>query len=310
MPYAIEARHLARHFGDVKAVEGLDLQVPQGSIFGFLGPNGAGKTTTLHLLLGIVAPTAGSAQVAGFDVGTAPGEVRRRCGALLEHNGLYERLSARENLDLHGRMHRMDAADRAQRIRELLDQLGLWERRDDNVGTWSRGMKQQLAIARTLMHRPSIVFLDEPTAGHDPQAAAALRAQLPELVRQDKTTIFLTTHNLHEAEQVCDRVAVIRAGRLLAVGPPGELRTGRQEQVDVTGGPFPARGLAALRKRKDIEAVEPVDGALRLTLAPGSRLPAIVKAMIDAGMAVEEVRRVRASLEEDFLALVAAEASP
>jgi len=304
MASAILARGLTRNYGDVKAVQGLDLDVPEGSVFGFLGPNGAGKTTTLHLLLGIVGPTSGSAQVAGFDVAKEPEEVRRRCGALLEHNGLYERLSARENLDLHGRMHRMSKADRDARTRELLEELHLWERRDDNVGTWSRGMKQQLAIARTLMHRPAVVFLDEPTAGHDPQAAAALREQLPALAHSQGTTIFLTTHNLHEAEQVCDQVAVIRAGHLLAVGPPGSLRAGQAPQIEVRGGPFSAKLVAAVRKRRGVASAQARTDALILTLAPDAEIPGIVKWLVEQDVRIEEVRRVHASLEEDFLSLV------
>ncbi len=307
MTDAIRARGLTRHYGDVQAVQALDLDVRAGSVFGFLGPNGAGKTTTLHLLLGIVAPSAGTAEVAGFDVAKDPDKVRRSCGALLEHNGLYERLSARENLDLHGRMHRMSKPDRDARTRELLEELHLWDRRDDNVGTWSRGMKQQLAIARTLMHRPAVVFLDEPTAGHDPQAAAALREQLPVLAHREGTTIFLTTHNLHEAEQVCDAVAVIRAGQLLAVGPPGSLRSDQAPQVEVHGGPFPPKLLAAVRKQRGVASAQARTGTLIVTLEKDAGIPALVKWLVEQGVAVEEVRRVRASLEEEFLDLVSKE---
>jgi ABC-2 type transport system ATP-binding protein len=306
LPTAIAAKGLSRRFGSIHAVEGLTLNVPSGIVFGFLGPNGAGKTTTLHLLLGIVEPSAGSAQVAGFDVRTHPTDVRRRCGALLEHNGLYERLTARENLELQARMHGLSRAETASRTRDLLEGIGLWERRDDTLGTWSRGMKQRLAIARTLLHGPEVVFLDEPTAGFDPPAAVALREELRTLVRKEGVTVFLTTHNLPEAEAVCDQVAVLRNGRLLAVGRPGSLRGDDAPRLEVRGGPFGARLLAGLRKRKDVAGAEVRDGALHLTLLPKAKAAPIVEALVTAGVAVEEVRRARTSLEEDFLALVEA----
>jgi ABC-2 type transport system ATP-binding protein len=301
---AIEADGLSRRFGAIEALSDLHLRVPARSIFGYLGPNGAGKTTTLHLLLGIVEPTAGTARVAGFDVRREPTQVRRRCGALLEFNGLYERLSARENLELQARMHGLSRQERDGRIRELLEQIGLWDRRDDALGTWSRGMKQRLAIVRTLLHRPEVVFLDEPTAGFDPQAAVALRDELRQLARSEGMTVFLTTHNLHEAEAVCDQVAVVRKGRLLAVGRPGSLLGDAAPVLEVHGGPFPAKLLAALRRRKDVAAAELRDKVLRLELTPEATAAPIVEALVAGGVGIEELRRVRSTLEDDFLALV------
>ncbi len=175
---AIEARGLTRDFGALRALDGLELEVRPGEIFGFLGPNGAGKTTTIRLLLGLLEPTGGSARVAGFDLATAGSRARAVCGALLENPGLYERLTAYENLDYYGRINLLSAGERQARIRELLDHLGLWERRADQIGGWSRGMRQKLAVARALLHRPRVVFLDEPTAGLDPVAAVDLREQL------------------------------------------------------------------------------------------------------------------------------------
>ena len=168
----------------------------------------------IRLLLGLIEPTAGSAVVLGHDTRTDAGAVRARTGALLEHTGLYERLSAYDNLDYYGRIWHLPAADRKARVQELLTRLGLWERREEPVVQWSRGMKQKLAVARVLLHRPALVFLDEPTAGLDPVAAAALRHDLDGLAEREGVTVFLTTHNLAEAEQLGDQVGVIRAGRL------------------------------------------------------------------------------------------------
>jgi ABC-2 type transport system ATP-binding protein len=182
---AIHIEQLSRSFGAVKAVDNLSLEVPAGIVFGFLGPNGAGKTTTIHLLLGLLEPTAGQARVLGFDTRTQAEAIRAHSGALLEFSGLYERMSAQDNLDFYGRIYHMPASARQARIKELLSHLNLWERRRDLVGTWSRGMKQKLAVARALFHHPSLVFLDEPSAGFDPVAAAALRDDLANLVARE-----------------------------------------------------------------------------------------------------------------------------
>ena len=191
----IRTEHLSRFFSTVKAVDDLSLEVPAGIVFGFLGPNGAGKTTTIHLLLGLLEPTRGQAYVLGFDTRTQADEIRTRIGALLEFAGLYERMSAEDNLDFYGRIYHMPAAERRARIKELLTHLDLWDRRRYPVGKWSRGMKQKLAVARALLHHPPLIFLDEPTAGFDPVAAAALRNDLASLVAREGVTVFLNTHN-------------------------------------------------------------------------------------------------------------------
>ena len=200
--FAIQTHALTRDFGAVRAVDSLTLEVPTCIIFGYLGPNGSGKTTTIRLLLGLLEPTSGKAEVLGFDTRTQAEAIRVRSGALLEFAGLYERMSAQDNLDLYGRIYRMPAPARQARIKELLTHLDLWERRRDQVSTWSRGMKQKLAVARALFHHPPLVFLDEPTAGFDPIAAAALREDLASLVAREGVTVFLNTHNLSEAEKL------------------------------------------------------------------------------------------------------------
>lgn len=303
---AIRATNLTRDFGNVRAVDALTLDVPAGIIFGFLGANGAGKTTTINLLLGLLEPTAGQARVLGFDTRTQGGAIRERSGALLEFSGLYERLTAADNLDFYGRVWRLSAAERQARAKELLTHLGLYDRRDERVGAWSRGMKQKLAVARVLLHRPTLIFLDEPTAGLDPVAAAGLRDDLEGLVAREGVTVFLNTHNLPEAERLCHQVGVIRAGKLLTVGSPDLLRreTGRP-QADVSGEGFTPDALAMLRARGDIVDAQVENG--RLTLALASKqvsMAPIVAALVAAGVQIEEVRRGQASLEEVFMSLM------
>ena len=251
---AIRTEGLSRDFGSLRAVDGVSLEVPVGAIFGFLGPNGSGKTTTIRLLLGLLEPSRGTATVLGRDTRTDGAAVRECCGALLEHSGLYERLTARDNLDFYARVWHLPGPERERRVRELLDGLGLWDRREEIVGTWSRGMKQKLAVARTLLHRPSLVFLDEPTAGLDPIGAAALRDDLTDLARREGVTVFLTTHNLAEAEKLCDQVAVIRSGRLVAIGRPDELRSqARRDRMEVTGAGLDDRSVALMTADPSVE---------------------------------------------------------
>ena len=207
---AIRLDQLTRNFATVCALDHLSLQVPAGVIYGFLGPNGAGKTTTINLLLGLLEPAEGRAEVLGFDTRTNADEVRARCGALLEHTGLYEQMSAEDNLEFYGRINRMSAADRSARTKELLTGIGLWDRRKEKVGQWSKGMKQKLALARAMLHHPPLLLLDEPTAGLDVMAANEVRVDLASLVQREGITVFLTTHNMTEAEKLCAEVAVIR----------------------------------------------------------------------------------------------------
>jgi ABC-2 type transport system ATP-binding protein len=302
----IRAEHLSRSFGAVKAVDDLTLEVPAGVVFGFLGPNGAGKTTTIRLLLGLIEPTQGQAWVMGFDIPKRAEEIRTHSGALLEFSGLYERMSAEDNLDLYGRIYKMPAGERRRRARELLEHLDLWERRKDRVGTWSRGMKQKLAVARALFHRPPLVFLDEPTAGFDPVAAAALRKDLAGLVAHEGVTVFLNTHNLTEAEQLCAQVGVIRAGKLLTVGSPDSLRMrDRSPRVKITGRGFDERMAALLRQRPEVAQVDLLPDGLEIELLDGkSRNGPLVSLIVQNGGEVEEISRGGASLEEVFLTLM------
>jgi ABC-2 type transport system ATP-binding protein len=301
----IRTEHLSRSFGAVKAVDDLTIEVPAGIVFGFLGPNGAGKTTTIHLLLGLLEPSQGQASVLGFDTRTQASAIHAHCGTLLEFAGLYERMSAEDNLDLYGRINRMPAADRRARIKELLTHLDLWDRRKDMVGKWSKGMKQKLAVARTLIHRPPLVFLDEPTAGFDPQAAAALHKDLTSLVEREGVTVFLNTHNLVEAEKLCARVGVIRQGKLMTVGSPDELRRSNgASQAEIVGSGFSEQVLALLRARPEVAQAELQNGNLLIDLHGESQIGPLVSLIVAAGGQVEEIRRGKASLEDVFLTLM------
>ena len=302
---AILTENLTRTFGPVRAVDGLSLEVPPGIIFGFLGPNASGKTTTIGLLLGLLEPTDGRAEVLGYDVRTHPHEIRARAGALLEHPGVYEQLTAEDNLEFYARVWHMPAGERKARIKELLSQMGLWERRGERVVKWSRGMKQKLALARVLLHRPPLIFLDEPTAGLDVVSAAALRDDLAVLTSHEGVTVFLTTHNMSEAERLCRRVAVIRQGQLLAVGHPDELRArSGSPRVDIAGGPFSPSVLDMLRTRPEVSSVEAQDRHVTIHLTQQIDTAPLVSLLVGAGVQVEEVRKGKASLEQVFLTLM------
>lgn len=312
---AIRTLDLTRRFGNVQALDRLTLEVPRGIVFGFLGANGSGKTTTIRLLLGLLEPTSGQAEVLDFDTRTHSGEIRQRTGALLEHPGLYERLSAEDNLEFYGRAWRIPTARRRSRVKELLNQMGLWHRRHQKVGEWSRGMKQKLAVARAMLHCPPLIFLDEPTNGLDPVAAAALRDDLQQMVAREGVTVFLTTHNLTEAEKLCQQIGVIRQGKLMAVGHPDELRAASgNPKIEIIGRGFSPKVINELESQPLICSTQLVGDLASPDLAIPVRLiitlhkqisaAPIVKMLVNAGVEIEEVRKNSPSLEEVFLNLM------
>jgi ABC-2 type transport system ATP-binding protein len=312
---AIRIKNLTRTFegqsGIVHAVDGLSLDVPAGTIFGFLGPNGAGKTTTIRLLLGLLEPTSGRAEVLGFDTNAEGDQVRARTGALLEHSGLYEQLSAEDNLEFYGRVYRLQTHERRARVKGLLMDIGLWDRRKEKVGKWSRGMKQRLALARTLLHRPPLVFLDEPTAGLDVMSAADVRTDLASLAAREGVTVFLTTHNMAEAERLCSQVAVIRAGRLAAVGHPDVLRArAGGPRVEIIGKGFSEQVLDLVRARPEVIGAEAQNGRMAIELRDETESASLVSLLVGTGVQVAEVRRGTASLEDVFVTLMQEDEHP
>ena len=299
----IQTENLTRRFGDVLAVDRLSLSVAPGEIFGFLGPNGAGKTTTIRMLAGLIGPSSGEAHVAGCRLGHDDTNLRRRIGVLTETPGLYDGLSAEANLTFFAELYAV--ADPATAVEHYLRWLGLWDRRVEPAGTFSKGMRQKLAIARALLHEPQVLFLDEPTSGLDPEAAHLVRDFIAELRREGRT-IFLCTHNLDEADRLCDRIGVFRQ-RLLAVDSPAALRQqlfGRTVVVHLRG-LAPAYAEAA-RRLAFVRQVREVDSKLLVTLDdPEARNPDLIRGLIAAGADVQFVGELRQSLEDVYLRLVA-----
>jgi len=297
----ITARGLTRSFGSLRAVDGLDLEVRKGEVFGFLGPNGAGKTTTVRMLAALIAPTAGDAEVAGYTVGRQDDALRAEVGVLTETPGLYKRLSAFDNLAFFAKLHGVrDVAGSVERYLRLFE---LWDRRNGLAGTFSKGMRQKLAIARALVHEPQVLFLDEPTAGLDPEAAKTVR-DLIESLRSKDRTIFLCTHNLDEADRLCDRVALFKT-RLITTGRPEELREqmyGQRTAVHIANY---RPGLEDELGLPFVKHVEVVDGRLVVSLDdPATENPALVRRLVELGVEVQFVSELRVSLEDVYLDLM------
>jgi ABC-2 type transport system ATP-binding protein len=301
---AIETQELTRRFGDLVAVDQLTLAIPAGAVFGFLGPNGAGKTTTVRMLTALIAPTSGAARVNGQPLGEANQSIRRTVGILTETPGLYERLTAGENLLFFARLYGLDLARATAQTERYLRMLGLWERRDDKVGGFSKGMRQKIAIARALLHEPAIVFLDEPTAGLDPEASRMVRDFVKEL-RAEGRTIFLTTHNLPEADELCDLIGIFST-RLLRLDSPARLRAalfGRGTRVRLAGDA--AAWAAAAEALPFVRGVIVEDAALTITLDdPDAHNPPLIQALVSAGAPIRYVEPIEHSLEDVYLELV------
>ncbi len=301
----IQLSALSRSFGTLKAVDNLSMEIQSGTLFGFLGPNGAGKTTTIRLLLGLLTPSSGSGRVLGFDIRTEANLIRAQIGALLEHTGIYEEMSAEDNLDFYGRIYHIPPQDRKKRIRELLDEMGLWDRRKDLAGSWSRGMKQRLALARVLLHKPKLVFLDEPTAGLDVVSSAQIRRKLQRLVEREDTTIFLTSHNMAEVEQLCSQVALIKDGKLIAQGSPDELKSIKNNQrLLIRGKGFSEAILSQLSNRPEIRDVQRNTHGLELDILSRNDITNLVSWLVEEGVRIEEIRQDQNSLEDVFINLM------
>jgi ABC-2 type transport system ATP-binding protein len=306
---AISTEGLGRRFGERWAVRDLDLELRRGEVFGLLGPNGAGKTTTIRLLSALIGPSAGHARVVGLDLVRQADAVRSHVGVLTESPGLYEKLSARSNLDYFGKLHGLTAAARAERIERLLRLFDLWERRNEPTGTFSKGMKQKLAIARALLHDPPVLFLDEPTAALDPEAAAVVRDAISALRGQGRTVV-LCTHILPEAERLCDRIGFLRT-TLLRVDTPARLRSAGGDvrlhvRLAVPAGP---ELVGAAQAAPGAAAVRTVaDGLVAELRDVDTDTPAFVGALVAAGAAILEVRREAATLEEVYFEVMGAPA--
>ena len=302
----ISIKNLSKTFESVKALEDVSLEVPSATIFGFLGPNGAGKTTTIRMLLGILEPSKGGIEVLGYSTITQADQIRSVTGALLEHSGIYEQMTAFDNLEFYGRVFNMPLPERHARIEELLIRMGLWERRNDRAGSWSRGMKQKLALARTLLHRPRLVLLDEPTAGLDVASAVAIREDLDRLVHEEDVTIFLTSHNMADVEKLCDQVAIINKGKLIVSGSPEALRREMcQHQLEILGHNFDEGILRKIKAHSNVQSLSRKNGSIFINLHQDMGYSSLVTILVEGGAQIDEVRRNKISMEEVFLALTA-----
>jgi ABC-2 type transport system ATP-binding protein len=298
----IETFGLSRQFGKTTAVEDVTLAVEAGEVLGFLGPNGAGKTTTIRMLAGMIAPTKGHAIVAGHSTDRDVEQLHEVVGMLTQTPGLYDRLSARHNLEYFASFY--PSIESQSQVEKYLKLMGLWERRDGKVGTFSKGMKQRLALARALVHEPKVLFLDEPTAGLDPEAAGEVR-QLIHTLREEGRTIFLSTHNLNEAELLCSRIAVIHS-RLLALDTAEQLRRRFfRGQIIVQLEALDAKVLDVVKRLPFVQDVRGEGSQLILELADSERnRPELVKAIVEGGGRVIAVSERQYPLEEVYLRLM------
>jgi len=293
----VSARGLTKRYGSITAVDGIDLDVVAGETFGFLGPNGAGKSTTIGMLCTLVQPSAGTASVAGFDSRTQRDDVRSHIGLVFQDTTLDGYLSAAQNLRFHAELYGLPRATVPERMEQVLTMVGLWERRDSLVSTFSGGMKRRLEIARGLMHLPRVLFLDEPTIGLDPQTRSSIWTYLAELQRSEDITIFLTTHYMDEAEY-CDRIAIIDHGRIIALDTPDALKASvGHDRVQIQTDDDRA-AIAALRDRFDIEAGI-AEGAVTFGVAEGERF--VPRLFAELGIPIQSVRVARPSLDDVFM---------
>jgi len=298
----ISTTELSKSFGDNLAVDRLTLSIPAGEVFGLLGPNGAGKTTTIRMLSSLIAPSSGEASVAGFRVGKEDYQIRKSVGILTETPGMYNQLSAERNLSFFAKLYEVE--DIPGQVERYLRMLGLWDRRHEAVGTFSKGMRQKLAIARALLHEPKVLYLDEPTSGLDPEASKVVREFIVEL-RQEGRAIIICTHNLSEADRLCDRIAVFRSS-LLALDTPTNLRRQLFGRRVVFHLPDARQAFAqAVRQHEFVQQAELIEDKLVITLdEPEQQNPILVKTLVEHGAHIQFVGELRRSLEDVYLTLV------
>lgn len=303
----IRVKNLSKHFGDLKAVDGITFNVEDGEIFGFLGPNGAGKTTTIRVLSCIIKPTNGNAYLNGYNIHENSMEIRKIVGILTENPCLYERLTPVYNLDFFGKLYDVPNDVRAHRIDEILERFDLDDRKDEKIETFSKGMKQKLALARTLLHNPKIIFLDEPTAALDPKTAKGVRDYIKKLSKEGKHIIFVCTHNLTEAETLCDRVAVIDHGKIVGIGSPDELSKDiwKGEQVEIIIKNFNRDIEQALNDLHVIKSYDYQESRLLIDVKNTSTdNPIIIETLVKNGAQIISAKIKKHSLEDIYLNLV------
>jgi ABC-2 type transport system ATP-binding protein len=299
---AVKVSNLTKYYGDLLAVDHADFEVYQGEFFGLLGPNGAGKTTTIRMLTGQTKPTSGNAVVAAFDVAKQPIKAKERVGVVPEVSNLYDEMSAWDNLIFAAQLYDVPKNERDGRSKELLELFGLHERKKDRVGIFSRGMKRRLTIAAALIHKPDILFLDEPTTGLDVQSARMIRTLIKEL-NEKGTTVFLTTHYIEEADQLCQRVAIINQGKIVALDNPEKLKATIEEHHIIEVSFSQAQNLNdRLQSLKHVNSVSRVGDKFRIHAEDASE---VVPILIDFGrennLRIMSINTLKPSLEDAFV---------
>jgi len=295
---AVQVRNLVKRYGDFTAVDGIDLDIAAGETFGFLGPNGAGKSTTIKILCTLTKPSSGSATVAGFDVATERGDVRRNIGLVFQDPTLDTYLTAEQNLRFHGELYGIPRDVLEPRMRQVMEMVGLWDRKDGRVMTFSGGMKRRLEIARGLMHSPRVLFLDEPTVGLDPQTRSSIWEYINQLREREEITIFLTTHYMDEAEH-CDRIAIMDAGKIVALDTPEALKASvGTDRVQISTSDDNA-AIAALSSVFGIDAAMH-DGQVTFGVADGEHF--VPRLFAELGVAIRSVSVARPTLDDVFMA--------
>jgi ABC-2 type transport system ATP-binding protein len=301
----IEATSLTKAFGPKQALTGLSFSVPEGQIYGLLGPNGAGKTTTTRILACLLLPDAGSAWVGGHNVVDHPELVRANIGILTEVPGLYERLNALEYLDFFGQIHNLAGAHRRARIEELMRLLEIWDVRNQRLRSFSKGMKQKIAIARALIHKPRVLFFDEPTAALDPEAARTVRDHLVELIGHERCTVLLCTHNLAEAERICTRLSIVQNGRAIAEGTPEALKAAVGRGVELTLRVVAPEHVEAVQSIPGVEDLACRNGTISFRTSNATEVnPAVVRGVVALGGEVVSLQLENVALEDAYLHLM------
>jgi ABC-2 type transport system ATP-binding protein len=301
---AVQTFDITKRFGELTAVDKINLMINKGEIFGLIGPNGAGKTTLIRMLTTVLPPTEGTARIAGSDIRRNPTKVRQKIGVVSQAMTLDVELTAHENMELYAKYYNVPATIRRQRIKELLEVVGLSERADFTVGSYSGGMKRRLELVRSLIHRPRVLFLDEPTTGLDPQARIAVWDYLRKIHNEENVTVAITTHYLDEAEALCDRVAIVDYGKLMALGTPSELK--RQvmggDVVDAEFSSLPEEALAALKDSDFTIQIKKHDSTLTLLVKQGAEaVPEIVELVNAKGGKISSITLRQPTLDDVFL---------
>jgi ABC-2 type transport system ATP-binding protein len=300
----IKVENLTKKFGDITAVENISFDVGESEIFGFLGPNGAGKTTTIRVLATLISPTSGKITIDDRDIRSDSEYVRSIIGLLTESPGMYEKLSAYENLDYYSSFYDIPSDRRRNNIEKYLKMFDLWDRKDDPAGTYSKGMKQKLALSRALIHEPKILFLDEPTAGLDPESAHMVRNFIENL-KEEKITVFLCTHNLEEASSLSDRVCIIKR-KVVRIATLSELQNSdKNKRVEIIFKDNPLRYTGLLKEFREIKDIQTDNNrVLALVEKPEITNPMIIKKLIDSGAGIIYFNEIKATLEEIYLDLI------